>query len=390
MSRRRVDVNFILVKKILATIGVFSLVVCVGGSNKNKRFNKRVEEQKIIDNDSKSNQTIEYDLPVTHPTRNWKRELLDQIEQTDFDFLVEDIFKSIVRKSLEEESPVIKEIYNACYNKDKKDDFFSSVIFEMAKEKKEENNYPLKNLKIFNNLDKKQKNLPKQILLMNHYSTYGKYKFYKMIGSKTTPFLAFITDEENHVLFAINFMYSNKEMKVKNIHLQDFSKLLNAYNIKKKEKYTYHELCGNLTFKLSMKMNDHKNNNSKTLKVKDIVVVDINKVFWKDNTNQRYYFLKYHEPYLFASKTDSYIDIFNPNANIIIDQENTLEYQNVKQNIVFFDSTKIGNIESSFQSLHDFLSKKKIFHKESISYEDLSKINKKVNKKDNKVKVKTK
>lgn len=374
-------------KKALITLSLTGTMILVGCSN-NKNMKTPSPKPTIEKEIDDSNITPNTPKP-TDSVQDEREYLLN--EKMYIDPLIEQILKSIIKGSSKDAS-LIHNIYceydfgNMDYN------FIYTVIDTVTKKSKKENSYKLKKLKFFNNLDRKQKKFQKQILLVEHCSTYGNYKFYRKIGSyfETNPYLVLVTNQQDEVLLAID----TKGRKIKNTRLQDFSKLLKAYDIKPQKKYTYKKLCKDITFRLNKKINDNKNNNLKKVPVKDVVVIDTKEVEITENTNKRYYFLEYRYPYLFASKTNVYSDIFNPNANAIIDQNDTLEYIDYHQKINMFNSVIINanfnDKNLSFQSLDEFLNKNNITHKKYISYERLAKINKKVNKRNKKVKIKDK
>lgn len=316
-----------------------------------------------------------------------KKELISKIKKVGFNSTIKDVLKSIVINSKKYDTDIIDDISSACdeYGTKWEDLYLYNAIIDATRKQKLNHGRgrknPLEDLKIFNNLDKQQKNLPKQLGLMVHGSTYGKYKLYEMIGSS---FIFLVTDQKDNILLVAN---NDKVKKIEGKRLLDLSKLLNMYNINPQQKYTDEELYYNLTFKLSKKINDSINKDSKIMETKDIVVVNSNLTV-KENIDNKYYFLQYQCPYLFDTKTDIYRDIFNPNANIEIGQDTDFSYIDCKQNISMFDPVCPGDKKAAFQSLSEFLTQKNISYQKYISYEELSRLNKKVNKKDKKVKVK--
>lgn len=234
-------------------------------------------------------------------------------------------------------------------------------------------------MKILNNLDGRKKELPKDIGIMVNLSTFGNYKFYEKVAGNEFCFL--VADKEDRVLLVAS---DDKVTKTENYPLQSLENVLEKYGIATEKIYKSENLFDDVLVSLSIKMNESTIGNLQTIKTNDIVVLDSSTLMDSENYHNRYYFLKYRCPYLFDSKMPKiYTDIFNLDANAVIGQSVTF-YKDCDKACMWDTFTPLGH-EVSYFSLNDFLKNQNVSVKEQISYQELKRINKKVNQKEGKV-----
>lgn len=383
------------IKKMLITLGLSSSMILITGCSDNKRNaspSKRIEKNMDSTDTSRPNITEEPNTTTIpekkHETeKERKKRILKAIEKSEFDSLTKDILKSIAKDS---ENEITQEQLLCACTKTEKNLYGLSLyntIVEATREQKVGIDYQLKNLKVFNNLDGHQKDLPKQIGIMECESTYGKYRFHEIVPNNfgKENFLFFITDNKNNVLLVAD----NKRVKKgKKLRLKNFSSLLKAYDITPQEKYSDKELNSNLIIQLSKKISEDKVDKSESIKTNDIIVLDSSKLRNSNNCDNQYCFFKYHCPYLFADNTSIYTDIFYPSTNAVFGEDGIYFYKDSKKENYTYNPLLLYGSEPNYQNLKTFLKDKNIPAKEQISYEELKEINDTVNERKNKTKVK--
>ena len=214
---------------------------------------------------------------------------------------------------------------------------------------------------------------------MVNLSTFGNYKFYEKVAGNEFCFL--VADKEDRVLLVAS---DDKVVKTENYPLQSLENVLEKYGIATEKIYKSENLLDDVLVSLSIKMNESTIGNLQTIKTNDIVVLDSSTLMDSEDYHNRYYFLKYRCPYLFDSKMPKiYTDIFNLDANAVIGQSVTF-YKDCDKACMWDTFTPLGH-EVSYFSLNDFLKNQNVSVKEQISYQELKRINKKVNQKEGKV-----
>lgn len=321
-----------------------------------------------------------------------KKRLLREIEKSKFDSLTKDILISIANGSKEKRTK--QQLSIACKESNKKlrTMWLYDTILEATREQQKIGEdyyayYPLEKMKIYNNLDGRKKELPKDMAVMVNLSTFGNYKFYEKISGSEFYFL--VADKEDRVVLVAS---DDKVIKTENYPLQNLENVLEKYGIATEKIYKSENFVDDILVSLSIKMNESTIGNLQTIKTNDIVVLDSSNLMDSENYHNRYYFLKYRCPYLFDSKMPKvYTDIFNLEADAVVADDSVLFYKNHQKEHCMYDTlTPFGNEDSNLIHLKDFLLKQGISGKEQISYKELKRIHKKVNQKERKVLKKTK
>ena len=395
------------IRKMFITLGLSGTMVLASGCSTEKEEvlpSKTIEtevdatEEKEIDFleptmkpvDTNNRKETEGDIHIS-PSKEKKetkeeqrKRLFREIKKSKFDSLTKDILKNIANGCKEERTK--QQLSIACRESNKKlrTMWLYDTILEATREQEKIGEdyyayYPLKKMKILYNLDGRKKELPKDIGIMVNLSTFGNYKFYEKVAGNEFCFL--VADKEDRVLLVAS---DDKVVKTENYPLQSLENVLEKYGIATEKIYKSENLLDDVLVSLSIKMNESTIGNLQTIKTNDIVVLDSSTLMDSDDYHNRYDFLKYRCPYLFDSKMPKiYTDIFNLDANAVIGQSVTF-YKDCDKACMWDTFTPLGH-EVSYFSLNDFLKNQNVSVKEQISYQELKRINKKVNQKEGKV-----
>lgn len=395
------------IRKMFITLGLSGTMVLASGCSTEKEEvlpSKTIEtevdatEEKEIDFleptmkpvDTNNRKETEGDIHIS-PSKEKKetkeeqrKRLFREIKKSKFDSLTKDILKNIANGCKEERTK--QQLSIACRESNKKlrTMWLYDTILEATREQEKIGEdyyayYPLKKMKILYNLDGRKKELPKDIGIMVNLSTFGNYKFYEKVAGNEFCFL--VADKEDRVLLVAS---DDKVVKTENYPLQSLENVLEKYGIATEKIYKSENLLDDVLVSLSIKMNESTIGNLQTIKTNDIVVLDSSTLMDSEDYHNRYYFLKYRCPYLFDSKMPKiYTDIFNLDANAVIGQSVTF-YKDCDKACMWDTFTPLGH-EVSYFSLNDFLKNQNVSVKEQISYQELKRINKKVNQKEGKV-----
>lgn len=395
------------IRKMFITLGLSGTMVLASGCSTEKEEvlpSKTIEtevdatEEKEIDFleptmkpvDTNNRKETEGDIHIS-PSKEKKetkeeqrKRLFREIKKSKFDSLTKDILKNIANGCKEERTK--QQLSIACRESNKKlrTMWLYDTILEATREQEKIGEdyyayYPLKKMKILYNLDGRKKELPKDIGIMVNLSTFGNYKFYEKVAGNEFCFL--VADKEDRVLLVAS---DDKVVKTENYPLQSLENVLEKYGIATEKIYKSENLLDDVLVSLSIKMNESTIGNLQTIKTNDIVVLDSSTLMDSEDYHNRYYFLKYRCPYLFDSKMPKiYTDIFNLDASAVIGQSVTF-YKDCDKACMWDTFTPLGH-EVSYFSLNDFLKNQNVSVKEQISYQELKRINKKVNQKEGKV-----
>ena len=395
------------IRKMFITLGLSGTMVQASGCSTEKEEvlpSKTIEtevdatEEKEIDFleptmkpvDTNNRKETEGDIHIS-PSKEKKetkeeqrKRLFREIKKSKFDSLTKDILKNIANGCKEERTK--QQLSIACRESNKKlrTMWLYDTILEATREQEKIGEdyyayYPLKKMKILYNLDGRKKELPKDIGIMVNLSTFGNYKFYEKVAGNEFCFL--VADKEDRVLLVAS---DDKVVKTENYPLQSLENVLEKYGIATEKIYKSENLLDDVLVSLSIKMNESTIGNLQTIKTNDIVVLDSSTLMDSEDYHNRYYFLKYRCPYLFDSKMPKiYTDIFNLDASAVIGQSVTF-YKDCDKACMWDTFTPLGH-EVSYFSLNDFLKNQNVSVKEQISYQELKRINKKVNQKEGKV-----
>lgn len=189
-----------------------------------------------------------------------------------------------------------------------------------------ETTYPLSNIKILDNRDGKL-SINASLYMFKNVTEYGNYRLYTKYDSEygSDEDYYFITDKNNKVIAyiaSIDGTYSYEYVGDKNVHINGLKDELNSIGLSSElhPTYTYDDLA-TLTFKISKAINNSTDNK---IKAENILTLEVPEdgADWlnslEGNEEKRYFFI-YDGPYQFKEGYDVYKDLYNPDANITMD-----------------------------------------------------------------------
>lgn len=184
----------------------------------------------------------------------------------------------------------------------------------------------LKNINVLDNREGKL-NIGKNMYLFDNITEHENYKVFYYYGSEygSDEQYYFITDKNNKVLAyisSIDYQMSYEYVGDKNVHIGGLKDELNSIGLSSElhPTYTYDDLA-TLTFKISNAINNSTDNK---IKAENILTLEVPEdgADWLNsldgNEDNRYFFI-YDGPYQFKEGYDVYKDLYNPDANITLD-----------------------------------------------------------------------
>lgn len=184
----------------------------------------------------------------------------------------------------------------------------------------------LKNINILDNREGKL-NIGKNMYLFDNITEHENYKVFYYYGSEygSDEQYYFITDKNNKVLAyisSIDYQMSYEYVGDKNVHIGGLKDELNSIGLSSElhPTYTYDDLA-TLTFKISKAINNSTDNK---IKAENILTLEVpeDRADWLNsldgNEDNRYFFIN-DGPYQFKEGYDVYKDLYNPDANITLD-----------------------------------------------------------------------
>lgn len=184
----------------------------------------------------------------------------------------------------------------------------------------------LKNINVLDNREGKL-NIGKNMYLFDNITEHENYKVFYYYGSEygSDEQYYFITDKNNKVLAyisSIDYQMSYEYVGDKNVHIGGLKDELNSVGLSSElhPTYTYDDLA-TLTFKISNAIN---NSTDKKIKAENILTLEVPEdgADWLNsldgNEDNRYFFIN-DGPYQFKEGYDVYKDLYNPDANITLD-----------------------------------------------------------------------
>lgn len=184
----------------------------------------------------------------------------------------------------------------------------------------------LKNINVLDNREGKL-NIGKNMYLFDNITEHENYKVFYYYGSEygSDEQYYFITDKNNKVLAyisSIDYQMSYEYVGDKNVHIAGLKDELNSVGLSSElhPTYTYDDL-DTLTFKISNAIN---NSTDKKIKAENILTLEVPEdgADWLNsldgNEDNRYFFIN-DGPYQFKEGYDVYKDLYNPDANITLD-----------------------------------------------------------------------
>lgn len=278
------------------------------------------------------------------------------VTDSDFSDTTQDIIKNIVdntdsesvldsiRLSLKygesDADYLIETIYSAAYVQEK--EHFKEAYQKAQYDPYLFMEYNIDEISIVDNLDGKIKGLPKQICLLTKSAEYGEYLIYKIYSDNDYSFYEdyyVVVNKDGKVISSASLISNSyTDISKKDISLTSFKQFLkdNKMTDLIKENYSYIELFENLTFDISKRLCECKNN--KLIDDKDILVVDnTGGMCLAENNNQMYYFIVKVCPYLFIEGRDMYRDVINEDARITVDPRHTLRYSDFVNDVSLYN-----------------------------------------------------
>lgn len=184
----------------------------------------------------------------------------------------------------------------------------------------------LKNINVLDNREGKL-NIGKNMYLFDNITEHENYKVFYYYGSEygSDEQYYFITDKNNKVLAyisSIDYQMSYEYVGDKNVHIGGLKDELNSIGLSSElhPTYTYDDLA-TLTFKISNAINNSTDNK---IKAENILTLEVPEdgADWLNsldgNEDNRYFFIN-DGPYQFKEGYDVYKDLYNPDANITLD-----------------------------------------------------------------------
>ncbi len=338
--------------KILA-MGLTAIVIGIGAKvgvdMSTDWFNSKTKIEASANTESTETLAIKID---TNDELVSKEEEVDY-DLSDFSELLNDrLFADIIKNMLENmDRSKAKEYLNEYLAQSNNKTFSNLLIDIVEKEQTVIESIKLEDIKYYNNLNKENSILPRQICIFEKVVNYGGYNYYTLKNNRRNIYLITNRFGDIVVMASLDQIY-----KVENQKLSSFEDLLKKQKLGHliKESYTPQELYNDILFKINSLLTS-KEIDIQNIKSEDTIVLDTEGIQtdYPDDENQYDIFIKI-SPYLFAENATVYKDIFDEDNKLVIDSDYFFKYYNTN----YYDK------DSTFEDGYDCIIKLPDFLKE--------------------------
>lgn len=240
--------------------------------------------------------------------------------------------------------------------------------------------YELNNLFYYNNLDGNQKNLPKQLCVVNKTATCGDYNIYKIVDTTGYNPTCLVTNEVNEIILIgtkdghIN--KANEESLVPFDWLLEGNCLDSLICDTYDNSYPNFEFFNNVLYKLNSKICKQESQEENKYFSKDLAILDLTNGCQQQEGNIKdYYFLKLKVAYLFGEGSYVYEDLFNKNAIVIVGKDKSVTYYDLVDYTYIRDEDILLSYrttpETCFKTYDEFINEYKFPYQASYIKEEL-------------------